>query len=157
MLSRSVVSDSVQPYGLSSTRLLCPWDSPGKNNGVGCHALQGICPTQGWSCISYISCVGSRVLYHQCNLCFTVYPSWSSLLSIVVVCICESPNPNLRLLHSFDNCKFVFYVCVSVSVLYISSFVSFFRFHIQVISYDSFLSVSAYFTKYDHLQTHPCR
>ena len=30
------------------TRLLCPWDSPGKNTGVGCHTLlQGIFPTQG--------------------------------------------------------------------------------------------------------------
>ena len=30
------------------TRLLCPWDSPGKNTGVGCHALfQGIFLTQG--------------------------------------------------------------------------------------------------------------
>ena len=33
---------------LSSSRLLCPWDSPGKNTGVGCHPLlQGIFPTQG--------------------------------------------------------------------------------------------------------------
>ncbi|KAM7244171.1 hypothetical protein CapIbe_004779, partial [Capra ibex] len=30
------------------TRLLCPWDSSGKNAGVGCHSLlQGIFPTQG--------------------------------------------------------------------------------------------------------------
>ena len=30
------------------TRLLCPWDSPGKNPAVGCHfLLQGIFPTQG--------------------------------------------------------------------------------------------------------------
>ena len=35
----SVVSDSVQPHGLQPTRLLCPWDSPGKNTGVGCHFL----------------------------------------------------------------------------------------------------------------------
>ena len=29
-------------------RLLCRWDSPGKNIGVGCHfLLQGIFPTQG--------------------------------------------------------------------------------------------------------------
>ena len=29
-------------------RLLCPWDSPGKNTGVGCHALlQGIFSIQG--------------------------------------------------------------------------------------------------------------
>ena len=27
---------------------LCPWDSPGKDTGVGCHVLfQGIFPTQG--------------------------------------------------------------------------------------------------------------
>ena len=45
---RSVVSDSVQPYGLQSARLLCPWDSPGKNTGVGCHfLLWGIFLTQG--------------------------------------------------------------------------------------------------------------
>ena len=27
------------PYGQQPTRLLCPWDSPGKNTGVGCHVL----------------------------------------------------------------------------------------------------------------------
>ena len=37
MLSRSVMSDSLQPHGLSPTRLLCPWDFSGKNTGVGCH------------------------------------------------------------------------------------------------------------------------
>ena len=43
----SAMSKSLQPYGLYPTRLLCPWDSPGKNTGVGCHALlQGIFPTQ---------------------------------------------------------------------------------------------------------------
>ena len=32
------------------TRLLCPWDSPGKNTGVGCHSLlQGIFLTQGFN------------------------------------------------------------------------------------------------------------
>ena len=31
--------NSLQPHGLSPTRLLCPWDSPGKNTGVGSHAL----------------------------------------------------------------------------------------------------------------------
>ena len=35
--------------GLFPTRLLFPWDSPGENTGVGCHALlQGIFLTQGW-------------------------------------------------------------------------------------------------------------
>ena len=27
------------PHRLQPTKLLCPWDSPGKNTGVGCHAL----------------------------------------------------------------------------------------------------------------------
>ena len=39
MLSCSVVSDSVRPYGQQPTRLLCPLDSLGKNTGVGCHFL----------------------------------------------------------------------------------------------------------------------
>ena len=38
----------LQPHGLWPTRLLCPWDFPGKNTGVGCHfLLQGIFLTQG--------------------------------------------------------------------------------------------------------------
>ena len=37
------MSDSVQPHGLWPTRFLCPWDSPGKNTGVGCHFLIHIC------------------------------------------------------------------------------------------------------------------
>ena len=49
-VSCSVVSNSLQPRGLEPIRLLCPWDSPGKKTGVGCHALlQGIFPTQGWN------------------------------------------------------------------------------------------------------------
>ena len=33
------MSDSMQPHRWPPTRLLCPWDSPGKNTGVGCHFL----------------------------------------------------------------------------------------------------------------------
>ena len=35
----SVVSDSVWPHRQQPTRLCHPWDSPGKNTGVGCHFL----------------------------------------------------------------------------------------------------------------------
>ena len=42
------MSDSSQPQRLQPTRLLCPWDFPGKRTGMGCHFfLQGIFPTQG--------------------------------------------------------------------------------------------------------------
>ena len=37
--SHSVVSDSQRPHGLQPTRLLCPWDCPGKSTGVGCQCL----------------------------------------------------------------------------------------------------------------------
>jgi len=39
LLSRSVVSDSVRPHRQQPTRLPRPWDSPGKNTGVGCRFL----------------------------------------------------------------------------------------------------------------------
>ena len=56
VLSQSVVSCNIltavcvsysliclRPHGLYPARLLCPWNSPGKNTGVGCHSLlQGI-------------------------------------------------------------------------------------------------------------------
>ena len=38
-VSHSAVSDSLDPI-----RLLCPWDSPGKNTGVGCHSPPGDLP-----------------------------------------------------------------------------------------------------------------
>ena len=44
----SAMSDSLQPCGLQSTRLIHPWDPPGKNTGVGCHfLLQRVFLTQG--------------------------------------------------------------------------------------------------------------
>ena len=56
MLSCSVVSDSMWPHGLQPTRLLCPWDFPGKSTRVGYHALfEGIFPTQGWN--THLSCL----------------------------------------------------------------------------------------------------
>ena len=59
--SCSVLSDSSRSHGL-----YCPWNSPGKNTGVGCHFfLQGIFPTQG-------SNLGlphwRQILYHLCHL-----------------------------------------------------------------------------------------
>ena len=47
-VSCSFASDSLSPHGLQPARLLCPWDSPGKNTGEGYHfLLQGIFLTQG--------------------------------------------------------------------------------------------------------------
>ena len=53
-LSHSVMSDSLQPYGLQPTRFLGPWDSPGKNTGMGCHALLRELPFLLSMCLSQI-------------------------------------------------------------------------------------------------------
>ena len=56
---------TLRPHRRQPTRLLCPWDSPGKNTGVGCHfLLQGIFPTQGSNPVSGISSFGRWILYH---------------------------------------------------------------------------------------------
>jgi len=39
LLNHFNVSDSVQPHRRQPTRLCRPWDSPGKNTGVGCYFL----------------------------------------------------------------------------------------------------------------------
>ena len=59
-------------------RLFCPWDSPGKNTGMGCHfLLQGIFPTQGlnphllrllnWQAALPLSHLGNRNVWHRAN------------------------------------------------------------------------------------------
>ena len=53
--SCSVVSDSLGSHELWPTRLIRPWDFPGKTTGVGCHfLLQEIFPTQGLNQVSHI-------------------------------------------------------------------------------------------------------
>jgi len=48
LFSGQVLSNCLQLHGQQPTRILCPWDSPGKNTGVGCcFLLQRIFLTQG--------------------------------------------------------------------------------------------------------------
>ena len=60
---------TLQFHGLYPTRLLYPWDSPGENTGMGCHALlQGIFPTQGSNPRLLSLWIGWWVLYYYCHL-----------------------------------------------------------------------------------------
>ena len=78
------MSDSVRPCRRQPTRLLCPWDSPGKNTGVGCHCLlqcmrvknqsevaqlgpTQLCPTPVWFSDS------QNVSIHSCHLLFDYF------------------------------------------------------------------------------------
>ena len=56
------MSDSLRPRGQQPIRFLCPWNSPGKSTGVGCHfLLQGIFLTQGFNS-GLLHC--RQTLYH---------------------------------------------------------------------------------------------
>ena len=80
-ISRSVMSDSLQPHGLQLSRFPCAWDSPGKSIGVGSHfLLQGIYPTQG-SNPGHLQC--RQILYHL---------SHQGSPYILTIHICEFPG-----------------------------------------------------------------
>ena len=64
--SRSVVSNSQRPHGLQPTRLLHPWELPGKSTGVGHH---GLCPKTALSGSS-LSLSLSHTHTHTKNPCF---------------------------------------------------------------------------------------
>ena len=79
------MSDSLWTYGLYAISLLCPWDSPGKNTGVGCHALlQEILPTQGSNPYLFVSCIA--------NMFFLAPPGKSMRIHMSLmtpICYCQ--------------------------------------------------------------------
>ena len=75
-VSHSVVSISLWSHGLWPARVLCPRNSPGKNNGVSSHSLlQGIFPTQG-SNLDLLHC--RQNLYHLSHQGSPLQPKWLS-------------------------------------------------------------------------------
>ena len=68
--SRSVVSDSSRPHGLQPTRLLHPWDFPGKSTGVGCHCLLRLIPWYStFYLFIYLFLPYSAVIIKASNFC----------------------------------------------------------------------------------------
>ena len=68
---REVVSDSLQPHGLQPTRLLCPWDFPGKSTGLGCNCLLQETPWEVPKTWISLTSTESFVLslLHKCFVC----------------------------------------------------------------------------------------
>ena len=61
LLSCLLMSNSLQLHELQLIKLLCPWNSAGKNMGVGCHfLLQELFLTQG---LSHVSCIGRWIFF----------------------------------------------------------------------------------------------
>ena len=73
--SLSVVSDSLQPHGLQPTRLLCPWNSPGKNTVVGSFLFSRVSfqPRDR----TQLSCIADRF--------FTVWATKEAMLTCIVL------------------------------------------------------------------------
>ena len=101
---------TLQPHGLWPARLLCAWDFPGKNSGVGCHfLLQGIFPTQGSNprllhCRWILYCWATREApsftqysYFQIHLCCV----WMIQLCISIYMLCISIQYNWIYIQCF--------------------------------------------------------
>ena len=88
MFSISVVVESLshvwllRPQGLQPARLLCPWDFPGRNTGVGCYfLLQGIFLTQR---LNPCFLLGRWILYHGVT--------WKAQIFFIMLIKTFSPN-----------------------------------------------------------------
>ena len=67
--SHSVVSDSQRPHGLQPTRLLHPWDFPGKSTGLGCHCLLRVVRAGEFKSSAASDRLGDPEC-RRCNLCW---------------------------------------------------------------------------------------
>ena len=97
--SCSVVSDSQRPQGLQPTRLLCPWDFPGKSTGVGCHCLL--------RCVSLCSCKPHSSFTSISQVNFSIFSFYAPISTV----------DTLVIIHSF--LKLIFIVFNSSAELWI--------------------------------------
>ena len=65
--SHSVMSDSSRPHGLQPTRLLRPWDFPGKSTGVGCHCLLPLVTSACQFLLLFFCVYWNGPLFYQCD------------------------------------------------------------------------------------------
>ena len=65
----TVMSDSLWSYGLQPARLFCPGILQASIlEWIARHAFRGSSRPRNWTCVSYVSFIGRRVLYYQCHL-----------------------------------------------------------------------------------------
>ena len=129
------MSDSLQPHGLEPARLLCRWNSPGQNTGVGSiFLLQGIFPTQVLD--PGISHCRRNELFGQPNssLCYSGNPCCLYTLYRVLISYTVMPvNFILQIyLSPFHSLVTMNLFSMSVSLHFANKFIYsiFFRFYI---------------------------
>ena len=109
------MSDSVRPRRRQPTRLPCPWDSPGKNNRVGCHFLLQCMKVKSESEVVQSCPTLSNPM--DCSLPgssvhgFSRQEYWSGV---------PLPSPHIVILHNYklkNTCKFYDMTYLSVKRL----------------------------------------
>ena len=106
------MSDSVRSHRRQPTRLLCPWDSPSENTGVGCHfLLQCMCLLSRFSCVQL--CATPETAAHQAPLStgFSRQEYWSGLpfpplediINDYIFCIHGSADSIHSSIHFYSN------------------------------------------------------
>ena len=95
------MSDSVRPHRWQPTRLPCPWDSPGKNTGVGCHFLLQCMKVESESEVAQLCPTLSDPM--DCSLpgssVHGIFQAraleWGAIAFFVYTCICAQWCPTL--------------------------------------------------------------
>ena len=90
--ARALSSLTLWLHGLEPSRLLCPWNFPDKNTGMGYYfLLQGFSWPRVWTWVSCISCIGRQIPYqlHHLGNWLTI---WQFLKKL-----------NINLLHNSAN------------------------------------------------------
>ena len=73
------MSNSVQPHRRQPTRLHCPWDSPGKNTGVGCHFLLQCVKVKSLSHVQLLATLWTAAHQAPPSMGFSRQEDWSGV------------------------------------------------------------------------------
>ena len=73
------MSDSVRPHRHQPTRLPCPWDSLGKNNGVGCHFILQCVKVKSFSCVRLLVTPWTTAYQAGPSMGFSRQEHWSGV------------------------------------------------------------------------------
>ena len=92
------MSNSWRPHGLQPTRLLHPWDFPGKSTGVGCHCLSCMCGQMISKGCSENSLTDRQSLNKQCgcNWAAAAATSLQSCPTLSNPMDCSLPDSSIR-------------------------------------------------------------
>ena len=134
------MSDSVQPHRQQPTSLPRPWDSPGKNTGVGCHFLLQCMKAKSESEVAQSCPTPSDPM--DCSLPgFSVHGIFQArVLEWGAIAFCESRNRGAK--NFLDNSKIKYLNSTLSKMLYIRHVLCFFfQFHCNIVEIQHCISL----------------